>query len=312
MTAPENPTPFPLNALSLDVEEWFHVYNLSGVIDRRDWPDQPSRVVDSTRRFLDAVDRGNARAAFFVLGLVAERFPRLIEEIVARGHEVGSHGFGHELLTDLDPHTFEADLEKTERILVQITGERPRGYRAPSFTIGPTTLWALDILHRRGYRYDSSLFPVSGRRYGLPDAPRRPHIARIGGDAPLWSFPLLTRRWFGRNLPMAGGGYLRLFPTRWIAGAVTRMNAAGWPAMVYLHPWELDPGHPLPAGIPWRKRFLHTVNLSRTERKLGALLARHRFVTTTEALDALLASRPELSQEPVPPALASPTSAPQA
>lgn len=303
MSTPETPKPFALNALSLDVEEWFQVYNLRDVVNRRDWPDQPSRVVDATRRFLDRVERRDARATFFVLGWVAERFPRLVEEIAARGHEVGSHGYGHELLTDLDADAFDADLEKTEGILRDITGERPRGYRAPSFSIGPDTLWALDVLHRRGYRYDSSLFPLAGRRYGLSAAPRRPHLARGGGDTSLWSFPLLTRRCFGRNLPMAGGGYLRLFPIRWIAAAVTAMNAAGWPAMVYLHPWELDPDHPLPAGLAWRKRLLHSVNLARTEHKLDALLQRHRFTTTAEVLDTLLSIRPELADEAVPAAL---------
>lgn len=289
-----------LNALSLDVEEWFQVYNLSEVIGRDDWPRQPSRVVDATRCFLDTVEGRGARATFFVLGWVAERFPHLVAEIAGRGHEIGSHGYGHELLTDLEPDSFEADLQKTEDILEGITGTRPLGYRAPSFTVGPTTLWALDVLHRRGYRYDSSVFPVAGRRYGLPDAPRHPHLARTGGAAPLWSFPLLTRRCLGRNLPLAGGGYLRLFPVSWIAGAVRRMNADGWPAMVYLHPWELDPGQPRPDGVPWRKRLMHTVNLARTERKLDRLLARHRFVSTAEALDALLEARPELARGPVP------------
>jgi polysaccharide deacetylase family protein (PEP-CTERM system associated) len=292
-----------LNALSLDVEEWFQVHNLAGAVARGDWEKLPSRVVESTRSFLDLIEARDARATFFVLGWVAERAPRLVEEIARRGHEVASHGYGHRLLTETEPAAFEADLERTERILTEITGARPIGYRAPSFTVTARSLWALDILHRRGYRYDSSVFPIRRRRYGIPAAPRRPHVARRTGDRLLWSFPMLTRRVFGRNLPLAGGGYLRLFPAAWIGGAVRAMNRAGWPAMVYLHPWELDPGQPCPAGLELRRRFLHRVNLKRTRGKLERLLASFRFTTVHEALDACLAAHPGLEDEPVSAAL---------
>ena len=289
-----------LNVLSLDVEEWYQVYNLRNAVSRKTWDEQCSRVEASTRRFMDLLEVHGSHATFFVLGWVAERHPDLIRDIVARGHEVASHGYAHDLLTELDATRFADDLARTEAILEPLTGSRPVGYRAPSFTVMPGTRWALDVLHERGYRYDSSLFPVSGRRYGFPGAPRRPHVIRRNGDRVLWSLPLLTRRWLGRNWPMAGGGYLRLFPVTWTAAAVRTMNRAGWPAMVYLHPWELDPDQPRPAGVSRRKRFQHTVNLRRTAAKLTFLLERFRFSTAARVVDALSAERPELLEEPVP------------
>jgi len=300
MTDHENPTACPSNALSLDVEEWFQVYNLREVVARDAWDRHASRVADATRGFLDRIESRGARATFFVLGWIAERNPGLVEEIFRRGHEIASHGYGHELLTELDPESFEADLARTEAILEGITGRRPLGYRAPSFTIGATTLWALDVLHRRGYRYDSSLFPVARRRYGLSGAPRRIHLARKDPTRVLWSFPPLTRRVARLTLPFGGGGYLRLFPAAWTASAIAAMNRAGWPAMLYLHPWELDPDHPLPPGIPPLRRFLHTVNLHRTAAKLDALLDRFRFTTAIEALETTIAGHPELERESIP------------
>ena len=293
------------NALSIDVEEWFQVYNLSEVVSRRDWDDLSSRVEDPTRTFLDMLDDHEARATFFILGWVAERHPRLVEEIARRGHEIASHGYGHDLLTDLDPETFESDLARTEDILEGITGSKPTGYRAPSFTVMPGTLWVLDVLLRRGYRYDASIFPVKRRRYGHGSAPRRPCIARTDGDRRLWVFPLLTGRLLGRNLPLAGGGYLRLLPAAWIRSATRAMNRAGWPAMIYLHPWELDPDHPVPGGLPLWRRFLHTVNLHRTARKVEILLQGLRFTTAARALDALEAARPAAVEEAPPPSLRS-------
>jgi polysaccharide deacetylase family protein (PEP-CTERM system associated) len=300
MTHREPLSPPPSNALSLDVEEWFQVYNLREVIARNEWADHGSRVVDATRGFLDRIEARGARATFFVLGWIAERNPGLVEEIIRRGHEIASHGYGHELLTELDPESFEADLARTEAILEGITGQRPLGYRAPSFTIRATNLWALDVLQRRGYRYDASLFPVARRRYGLPGVPRRVHLARRDPGRVLWSFPPLTRRVAGLTLPFGGGGYLRLFPAAWTSGAIAAMNRTGWPAMIYLHPWELDPDHPLPPGIPPLRRFLHTVNLHRTAAKLDALLKRFRFTTAIDALETTLARHPELQDESIP------------
>jgi len=292
------------NALSIDVEEWFQVYNLSGILSRDDWNTLPSRVEASTHTFLDLLDTHGARATFFLLGWIAERHPDLVAEIAARGHEVASHGYGHELLSHMDPESFHEDLSRTEDILEGITGRKPSGYRAPSFSVGTGTLWALDVLLQRGYRYDSSIFPVSGRRYGHPAAPGRLHVARSRGtDRILWSFPLLTRRLLGVNLPLAGGGYLRFFPISWIRSGIHAMNQKGWPAMIYLHPWELDPDHPVPGGLPFHRRFLHTVNLHRTGEKLASLLRTFRFTTASEALDSLVAERPELEEEAPPAAL---------
>ncbi len=293
------------NALSIDVEEWFQVYNLSKAVSRSDWDDLPSRLEDPTRTLLDILDHHEARATFFILGWVAERHPRLVEAIARRGHEIASHGYGHDLLTDLNPETFESDLARTEDIIEGITGSKPIGYRAPSFTVMPGTLWALDVLFKRGYRYDSSLFPVKRRRYGHASSPRRPCIARSDGHRHLWVLPLLTRRLLGRNLPLAGGGYLRLLPVAWIRSAARAMNRSGWPAMIYLHPWELDPDHPVPRDLPLSRRFLHTVNLHRTATKVETLLRGLRFTTAARVLDALQAKRPAALEEAPPPSLAS-------
>jgi len=270
--------PGPVNALSLDVEEWFQVWNLRGVIRREDWDRFESRVALGTTRFLELLAAAGARATFFFLGWVAERRPELVRAARDAGHEIACHGYDHRLLTEMSPDEFRADLRRTRDLLAALSGGPVLGYRAPSFSLRSETAWALDVLREEGFRYDSSVFPVRRRRYGMPQAP--PHPYRHEGG--LLEFPLLTLATPLGRLPAAGGGYLRLFPVAVIEAALRRMNAAGHPGVIYLHPWELDPAQPRLGGVPPLRAFLHRVNLSRTETKLRRLLEGRSFVPIGE------------------------------
>lgn len=272
-----------LNALTIDVEEWFCVSNFAGLIARDDWARQESRLEAPTRRILDLLDRHSVKATFFVLGWIAEHHPRLIREIHDRGHEIGSHGYEHRLVYDLTPGEFRADLAKSLAILRETAGAACRGYRAPSFSLRREMGWAWDALHEAGIRYDSSIFPVLHDRYGEPDAPRFPFAIRSNGGEIL-EFPPSTVTAFARNLPVAGGGYFRLYPlavTRW---ALRSINREGYPAVVYLHPWEFDPDHPAPRAS--RLTVLrHRVGLRTVARKLDRLLSELPFGSMTEVIE---------------------------
>ena len=263
-----------LNALTIDVEEWFCVSNFETVIARSEWDRLESRVEASTETILDLLDKHGVKATFFVLGWLAEHHPELIREIAQRGHEIGAHGYEHRLVYRLSPGEFEEDLRRCVTVLSGI-GAACSGYRAPSFSIRSDMTWAWRILREQGFRYDSSVFPVTHDRYGEPDAPRFPFTIRSGNDEMI-EFPLSTVRTFGRNFPVAGGGYLRLFPhgvTRW---ALRRINAEGHPAVVYLHPWEFDPQHPTPSAS--RLALLrHRVGIRSVPDKLDRLLSEFRF-----------------------------------
>jgi polysaccharide deacetylase family protein (PEP-CTERM system associated) len=244
-------------------------------------------VGDNTRRLLALLDEFGVKATFFVLGWVAEREPGLIREIQAKGHEIASHGYGHELIYHIGSERFREDVRRSKGILEGITGLAVRGYRAPSYSITPRSLWALDILLEEGFSYDSSIFPVHHDTYGMPDAPRFPYThERAGGrlrEFPLTTLPIRLARW-QYNLPIAGGGYLRLFPVALIRHGIERINRMEQkPAVLYLHPWEIDPGQPrIRAG--WKSRFRHYNNLARTEGKLRHLLETLEFGTMAEVL----------------------------
>ncbi len=275
----------PTNALTIDVEEYFHAENLAAAYPRERWDELESRVDDPVERLLEVLRARSVRATFFVLGWVAERRPWLVEAIVRDGHEVASHGYGHELLTRMDRESFAADLERSVAVLEPLTGTPLRGYRAPSFTVGPTTRWALEVLAERGFEYDSSLFPVRHDRYGDPRAPRVPHLVATGWGRTIVEAPPATLRLLGRNLPVAGGGYLRLFPWRLCAAGIAQLNAAGSPAVVYLHPWELDAAQPPHAGVSWPKRLRHGIGTARMLSKLERLLDRFRFAPLVTVLE---------------------------
>ncbi|MBZ0268216.1 DUF3473 domain-containing protein [bacterium] len=282
------------NALTVDVEDWFQVSNFDSLVDRTEWDAMPSRVVDNTRRLMDLFDETGARGTFFVLGWVAERHPGLVREIADRGHEVASHGYGHELVYAIGPERFETDLRRSIDVLTECTGQRPLGYRAPSFSIDHRSRWAFDVLAKLGFAYDSSVYPVVHPRYGVPDFPRFPRRVATEDGTELREFPLTTLRVLGRNLGAAGGGYLRIFPPAVMEAAFRRANRAGQPAVLYIHPWEIDPGQP---RLPVRGlgRFTHYTNLDRTADRLRRLLAQFRFGTMAGVLDVA----PGVAAEPV-------------
>ena len=239
-------------------------------IPRAAWDSLPRRVEANTERLLALFERAGVQATFFTLGWVAERHPALIRRIVAAGHELASHGHGHELVDRLGEAAFRADVRRARAVLENAGGVAVGGYRAPTFSIGARTPWAFDVLAGEGYRYSSSLYPVRHDLYGSPDAPRLPH--RVAGGA-LWEFPMTTLALFGRNLPVAGGGWFRLLPYPLFRAALRRCHAAEQrPSVFYTHPWEIDPGQPRVAGAPARARFRHYTGLAATERRLGRLL----------------------------------------
>ncbi len=273
-----------VNALTIDVEDYYHVSALAAAIPRDRWPGMERRVVDNTRRLLDLLDGRGVRATFFCLGVVAEEEPGLVREIHERGHEVACHGYAHELVYDQTPARFREEVERAKGTLEAITGVAVRGYRAASYSITRRSLWALDHLHELGFAYDSSIFPIRHDRYGIPDFPRFPHRVRGGEGDGLVEFPLTTARLLGRNLPVAGGGYLRLLPaaiTHWGVRQVNRRE--GKPAILYLHPWEIDPAQPR-QRVGWLTRIRHYHNLGRMEARLIGLLDRFRFDTVERVL----------------------------
>ena len=272
------------NALTIDVEEHFQAHAYEKLIDRSTWDRLPSRVVRNTERVLQVLADHGAHATFFVLGWVAERHPELVRAIAGAGHEVGSHGYAHQLLYRQSPSDFADDLERSLATIRQALGggDQPLGYRAPGFSLTDETLWALDILRAHGIAYDSSLQPLEmrggsalrgGKRVGVAGASR--FAARVGGG--LWEFPVSTVRLAGRNWPVAGGGYFRLFPLWVTRQAIGRINAEGQPAIVYLHPWELDPDEPRVPQAPTLSSLRHRVNLGRTEGRLRRLLGAGEF-----------------------------------
>ena len=265
-----------VNAMSIDVEDYFHVSAFDGLVPRSEWERMESRVCRNTERLLDIFTEFDTTATFFVLGWVAERFPALVRSIVARGHEIASHGYAHRLVYDQTPAAFRADVRRARSLLEDSSGQRVVGYRAPSYSITPRSLWALDILIEEGYEYDASIFPIRHDRYGIPVSARRPY--RI--DRPVGAIievPGSTTRVGPLNLPIGGGGYFRLLPygwTRWGIGRVNRIEGA--PAVFYLHPWEIDPDQPrLPASR--MSQFRHYRHLEDTESRLRSLLGDFRF-----------------------------------
>jgi polysaccharide deacetylase family protein (PEP-CTERM system associated) len=277
-----------INALTIDVEDYFQVTAFEGVVDRQDWAVYPSRVENNTRRVLDLLDEYPIKATFFVLGWVAERFPDIVLDIAKRGHEVACHGYGHELVYNLGPEAFRADVQKSKAILEHLTGVPLLGYRAPSYSITEKSLWALDILIEEGFVYDSSIFPIIHDNYGIPGGERFSHtLTRPAGS--ILEFPLTTLNLNlpGRKiaLPIAGGGYLRLLPAGVIQWGMRRINQIEQqPTVLYFHPWEIDPDQPrIKASL--KSRFRHYVNLDTTEDKLRTLFKGLEFGTMSRVLE---------------------------
>jgi polysaccharide deacetylase family protein (PEP-CTERM system associated) len=279
-----------INALTIDVEDYFQVNAFAQCIDRSAWDSMPYRVVNNTHRCLDLLDQYGLKATFFVLGWVAKRSPEIVREIQTRGHEIASHGYGHQLLYNIGPDAFRDDIRRSKHSLEDIAGVAVLGYRAPSYSITGKSLWAFDILLEEGFRYDSSVFPVVHDVYGIPDAHRFPYsIERALGT--LQEFPMSTYEFslFGKNrrLGVAGGGYLRLLPVRFIEKSIRAINKKHkQPAVLYFHPWELDPEQPrIKAGF--KSRFRHYHNLNRTEKKLQHLFNVFNFAPMEQILSKI-------------------------
>jgi polysaccharide deacetylase family protein (PEP-CTERM system associated) len=272
------------NALTFDVEDYFHVEAAARRISSEEWPSFPSRVERNTRRILDLLDARGVAATFFVLGWIAERQPALVREIAARGHEVGCHSYGHRLVYSMPESEFREDLQRAKRAIEDALGSAIHGYRAPTFSVVRRSWWALDILAEEGFEYDSSVFPIHHQRYGVPDAPRFPHHIPVRGGGEILEFPMSTFIVAGQRLPFCGGGYFRMAPYPLVQAALRRINERERePAIVYLHPWEIDPEQP---RLPLARldRFRHYVNLNSTFGRLERLLADFPFTTAREVL----------------------------
>jgi polysaccharide deacetylase family protein (PEP-CTERM system associated) len=273
-----------LNAFSVDVEDWYQVSDFEDVVAPAAWDTYESRVVRNTERILDLLDEHGVKGTFFVLTWNAERHPDLVRRIARAGHEVASHGHRHRLIFDQTPAEFREDLTRSIGLLEDLTGEPVLGYRAPSFSLTTRSIWALDVLMEAGLRYDSSIFPVSDRLYGIPGARRFPFVIRRDGDRELAEFPMSTARVLGRNWPLGGGAYLRVLPYPYLRWGMRRVNAEGQPALVYLHPWEVDPGQPRIKSRGKRGVSVHYVNLGGTEARLRRLLRDFDFAPVRDVL----------------------------
>lgn len=263
------PTVAPCNALTIDVEDYFQVSAFAPHIPRSDWAIRECRVERNVDCILTMLDKHDTKGTFFTLGWLAERYPQVVRRIVDNGHELASHGYGHERASDQTPESFFADINLAKLILEDLSGHEVKGYRAPSFSIGEKNLWAFECLERAGYRYSSSIYPIRHDHYGMPNAPRHAHA--IGS---LVEIPCTTLRFLNRNWPASGGGYFRLMPyslSRWMIERINRVD--NLPAVFYFHPWEVDSGQPRIPGISAKTRFRHYVNIHRMEERLNRLLA---------------------------------------
>lgn len=272
-----------VNAMTVDVEDYFHVSVFDGLVPRHAWNTLESRVCANTERLLTMFDETGTRATFFVLGWVAERYPDLVRRIAAAGHEVASHGYDHRLVYDLTRREFREDVRRSKAVLESAIAVPVAGYRAPSYSVTPKSLWALDVLIEEGFQYDASIFPIHHDRYGIPVSPRHPYV--LNRAQPLVEAPASTVRWGPLNLPIGGGGYFRILPYAWTRWGISRLNAVEQlPAIFYLHPWEIDDEQPR-LEAPALGRFRHYCNLDKTEQRLRLLLSEFAFTTLASVLD---------------------------
>lgn len=282
-----DPTIAPVNAMSVDVEDWFQVQAFASIIDPADWGALPCRVEANMERMLALFAEAGIHGTFFTLGWVAQRYPQVVRAIVAAGHELASHGYAHQLVHALSPAQFRADVFRAKALLEDTGGVPVAGYRAPTFSIGPRNAWAWDVLEDTGHRYSSSVYPVKHDLYGIPDAPR---IAYRPATGALVEIPMTTLVLGGRNLPISGGGYFRLMPYALYRTLLRRFHAQERrAALFYIHPWEIDPGQPRVAAAGRLSRFRHRVNLGRTAGRLGSLFHDFRWDRMDRVFAAQLA-----------------------
>jgi polysaccharide deacetylase family protein (PEP-CTERM system associated) len=267
-----------INALTIDFEDWYQGLE----IPHTEWSQYEDRVRFAGHRVLDILAEANTRATFFILGYVAERHPEIVREIVGAGHEVGTHGYSHSLIYRQTRDLFREEMTRAIRYLEDLTGQPVLGHRAPFFSITRDSLWALETLGELGIRYDSSIFPVLNYRYGIENAPRWPYRIDTPSNS-LMEFPISTWKILGRNLPIAGGAYFRIYPYALTRRAFKSLNGDGHPAVFYLHPWEVDPDHPR-IPLPRRISMTHYVNLGKTEKRLRRLLNDFSFAPMKEVL----------------------------
>jgi polysaccharide deacetylase family protein (PEP-CTERM system associated) len=280
----------PLSAISVDVEDYFQTESFARDVRRDEWPAFPSRVVDNTRRVLEIFARHEVRGTFFVLGWVAERFPDLVREIRDAGHELGCHSYWHRLIYSLTPEEFEEDTRRAKAAIEAAAGTAIACYRAPTFSITKRSMWALDVLARCGFTRDSSIFPIYHDHYGIVGSPVRPYMIECAG-ATVTEFPMSTFRALRYDFPVGGGGYLRMLPLWFNEFGMRKILDSGRPAMVYLHPWEIDPGQPR-IRTRLKSRLRHYTNLAGFQRNLEALLRNFRFGTMSD----VIATMPPLSR----------------
>lgn len=264
-----------VNAMTVDVEDYFQVSAFEGIVARDAWPRMSLRVEQNIDRILSLFEEQGVRATFFTLGWIAERAPDMVRRIADAGHEVASHGMEHHRVTTFEPASFKDDVSRSKALLEEITGKLVLGYRAPSYSIGRDNLWALDVLADAGFRYSSSIYPIAHDHYGMPEAPRFAFVPR---NHDLLEIPVSTFRWSGRTFPCGGGGYFRLFPYALSRWAIRRVNSQDHQSTIfYFHPWEIDPEQPRIPGISAKTRFRHYLNLDRTESRLISLLQDFRW-----------------------------------
>jgi polysaccharide deacetylase family protein (PEP-CTERM system associated) len=262
--------------MSVDVEDYFQVSAFEGRVDRGDWERLPARVEKNTERVLSLLDDHGVKTTFFTLGWVAERFPGVVRKIAEAGHEVASHGYSHMRVHHQNRSEFREDVRRSKKLLEDVGGTRVLGYRAPSYSIGKDTLWAVDELEGAGYVYSSSIYPIYHDLYGMPEAPR--FAFRHRGGEGILEIPISTARLFRFNWPSGGGGYFRLMPYALFRSAIRSINEReAQPCVFYFHPWELDPEQPRPENLSLKTRFRHYLNLGRMESRLKRLLRDFRW-----------------------------------
>jgi polysaccharide deacetylase family protein (PEP-CTERM system associated) len=272
-----------LNALTVDLEDYFHVSNFEGYIPRNRWNVMPVRIEESTLDVLELLSRHGIKATFFVLGWVAERMKSLIREIRSENHEIANHGYDHRLAYEMSPEEFRSDVRRSKSIIEDAIGERIYGYRATSYSIIRKNLRYLQILAEEGFLYDSSIFPVYHSRYGISNWDRFPKIVNLNGYS-IYEVPPSTFKIFGYNFPIAGGGYLRFFPIQFISHCIKKINMIErQPAIIYFHPWEIDYEQPR-IKVPFLKAFRHYNNLHNTENKVAYLLKQFKFCQISEII----------------------------